>query len=467
MLNKIYKTIHSKYSKFFKFIFFLRYLITIFLISTVLFLVIPNFFSYEKKAILIAKKLFENYNFKIEKFEKIEFQSLPLPRLKFKNVLISFNNSKSQLTIKNFIIYPKLLSIYNYEKFQTSKIYLKDNNITLELSDLKFFIEQIFYQNKKLIFDNLNIKIAEDNRSIITLKKIRFANYGYQKGIITGEIFGKKFKTEIKESNKDIKFKLLNSGISSDINIDTDQRPDSITGFFKSKILNTNLKFNFDYDYKTMKIFNSFFRSKNLSFKNNTLIVFDPYFDIKSTFNIEEINSQIFKNLNFDKLLEFKNFFKKINSRNEINFKSKKFSLNLIDELNLKMEFIYGSINYYKKFSIQENFFECEGSLNILEEYPLLFFDCKINSDDKRKILKVFSINTKEKNKIIEINVKGTLNILNNKINFKNISINDDYTASAEDLRYYKDSFEQIVLDESIMKIFDLRKIKDFILEVS
>ena len=467
MLNNIFKTIYSKYSKFFIFIFFLRYLITIFFISTALFLFIPNFFNYEKKAILIEKNLSKNYNLNIEKFEKIEFQSLPLPRLKFKNVLISFNNPKLQFTIKNLVIYPTLLSIYNYENFQTSKIFLKDNNITLELSDLKFFIKQIFNQNNKLFFDNLNIKIAENNKSIITLKNIRFANYGYQKGLITGEIFGKKFKTEIKERNKDIKFKLLNSGISSDISIDDDQRPDLISGFFKSKILNTNLKFNFDYDYKVMKIYNSFFRSKNLSFKNNTLIVFDPYLDIKSTFNIEEINNQIFKNINFDKLLEFKNFFKKINSRNEINFKSKKFSLNLIDELNLKMEFTYGTINYYKKFSIQENIFQCEGSINILEEYPLLFFDCKINSDDTKKILKVFSINTKEQNKIIEVNIKGSLNILNNKINLKNISINDDYIASEEDLRYYKKSFEQIVLDESILKIFNLRKIKDFILEVS
>mgnify|MGYP001189854869 CR=1 FL=1 len=96
----------------------------------------------------------------------------------------------------------------------------------------------------------------------------------------------------------------------------------------------------------------------------------------------------------------------------------------------------------------------------------LLFFDCKIDSD-KKKILKVFSINTKEKNKIIKINAKGSLNILNNKINFKDISINEDYTATEEDLRYYKESFERIVIDKSILEMFNLRKMKEFILEVS
>ena len=48
---------------------------------------------------------------------------------------------------------------------------------------------------------------------------------------------------------------------------------------FKSKILSTNLKFNFNYDQKSLKIYNSFFRSKNLSFKNNSSITFEPFLD--------------------------------------------------------------------------------------------------------------------------------------------------------------------------------------------
>ena len=43
-----------------------------------------------------------------------------------------------------------------------------------------------------------------------------------------------------------------------------------LSGVFKSKLLNTNLKFNFDYDDKKLKIYNSYFRSKNLSFNNES-----------------------------------------------------------------------------------------------------------------------------------------------------------------------------------------------------
>ena len=38
----------------------------------------------------------------------------------------------------------------------------------------------------------------------------------------------------------------------------------------------------------------------------------------------------------------------------------------------------------------------------------------------------------------------GNINILNNKINFKNITMNQDYEASKEDLNYFKQSFETI-----------------------
>ena len=45
--------------------------------------------------------------------------------------------------------------------------------------------------------------------------------------------------------------------------------------------------------------------------------------------------------------------------KNEIDYKSKKFSNDLIDELNLKFELAYGRINYVKKSLIFGNSFKC------------------------------------------------------------------------------------------------------------
>ena len=94
MINKISKTIHNKFSRFFRFIFFLRYLFGLFLVSIILFLLIPYFFDYEKRSEIFKKYLEENYNFKISKYEKIEFKALPIPKIEYKNVQCTINTLK-------------------------------------------------------------------------------------------------------------------------------------------------------------------------------------------------------------------------------------------------------------------------------------------------------------------------------------------------------------------------------------
>ena len=98
-----------------------------------------------------------------------------------------------------------------------------------------------------------------------------FSNFGYNKNLFKGEIFNKKFKMKISNNLQNINFKLINTGVSADINFDNSLKNNSISGVFKSKILNTNLKFNFNYDNKDINIYNSYFRNKDLSFNNNSL----------------------------------------------------------------------------------------------------------------------------------------------------------------------------------------------------
>ena len=138
MINKFFKLIHNKYSRFLRFIFFLRYLFAIFIISIGLFLTIPNFFNYEKRADIIKKHLSEIYDFKIQNYSKINFHALPLPIIEFRNADINFDNSPLNIKVENLKIYPKLLSIYNYENYQSNKLILKDNNINLQITDFDY-----------------------------------------------------------------------------------------------------------------------------------------------------------------------------------------------------------------------------------------------------------------------------------------------------------------------------------------
>ena len=466
MINKIYKRIHNKYSTLFKFIFFLRYLFGIFFISVVVFLSIPHFFDFKKKDEIIKNYLLESYGLTLNDYEDIKYNSLPKPNLEIQNVSLSIETDSVKMSIKSLNIYPKLFSIYNYENFATNKIVLSENKVLLSDSDFKILISYIYNLKNKLTFKNLDIKISRQNELLLNLGKINFSNYGYNKNIIRGELFDKKFKIFISDNYNKINFKLLKTGISADINFN-EKNKSIISGTLKSKLLKTKLKFDFDYDDNKIKIYNSYFRSRNLSFNNESTIIYRPFFSLSSIFKIEDINKKLLKEIDINKIIISKDFFKKINSRNEIKFKSKKFSGNLIDNLNLNINLAYGRLFYSKKISISENFFTCRGEINLLEEYPILYFDCSIVANDKRKFLKIFSIKYKNKNELLELNVKGNINIFNNKINFINITMNQDHESSKEDLNYFKQSFETILFDKDLLSIFKFEKIKKFILEIS
>ena len=184
MLNKFYKTIHNKYSRFFNFIFFLRYLFIIFFTSLSIFLTIPIFFNYEKKAEIIKFHLLENYNFKVNNYEKIKYNIFPVPNLEIINSQINFKLIDENLIIKKIKIFPGFLNIYNYGNFNSKKIILKDSRIKFQISNFNFFMKQLFIKKNKLYFDNLKVEIINGKIPMFTIDNIKFANYGYKQNFI-------------------------------------------------------------------------------------------------------------------------------------------------------------------------------------------------------------------------------------------------------------------------------------------
>ena len=441
-------------------------MLLIFLISISLFLTIPAFFNYEKKAEAIKLHLLNNYNFEIKNYEEIKYNIFPLPNLEIIGVKMNLKLIKG-LGVEKIKIYPDILSIYNYKNFSSKRINLRKINAEIQTSDLKFLVRELFHKKNKLSFSNLKINIFDEKFPVITLENIKFANFGYKENLIRGRVFGKNFKIKIDDNYKNINFKLLNSGINAEINFDKKQKTNFKLGVFKAKILNTNFKSSFEYDGKNIKIFNAYFRSKDLSFKHNSEIILNPFLDINSNFIIEELNTQILTNPKFIKLFKVKDLLKKINNKSEIKFIPKKFNRNFFEDLYLKINLAYGRMDYSKKLLIANSTIKCNGSINFLEEYPLLFFDCYLKAENKREFLKKFSIKTKSKKETLELKVKGNINVFSKKVNFKNISMNNNYNASKEDLKYFKNSFENILFDKNFSEIFNLKKIKEFIIEIS
>jgi len=78
----------------------------------------------------------------------------------------------------------------------------------------------------------------------------------------------------------------------------------------------------------------------------------------------------------------------------------------------------------------------------------------------------MLSIKNNFKDEKITLKLKGSINILNNKINFDLIKSNDDKPFSEKDIQYLKTVLEKNLIDEGFFKIFSKKKVKDFLTEL-
>ena len=466
MINKIYKTIHNKFSTFFNFKIFFRYIFPIFFVAMVFFLIIPQSFDYKKKEEIIKLYLFENYGLQIKQMGEIEFRSFPFPNLKIKNIKSNLKSERLNLTSKNLIIYPSLFSIYNFRNFNIKKIEIEDIYIKSNFVDLKNLLISIKNLKKKIYLKNLDIRIIDEEKNILDLKKINFSNFGYKKNVIDGEVFKRKFRVKFSDNFRIINFKLINTGVTVSLKILEKNKNSNYVGVFKGKILNSNFKLNFVYNTNLLKIKNLLFREKDLSFDSNGNLILKPFPKIELNTVIKNINLDLIQNLNIKNLLNYKHVIKKFNSKNIINFKSKIFSNYLIDDLNIEFSIAHGRLNISKIFFISDSKFSCKGNTNLLDEFPVFFFNCLMEITSSKNLLKKMKIDLNKKDKNFDLEVKGNLNILNNKINFDYIKINENQKKS-KDLEYYKTIFENVVFDKDFQSIFSFSKIRNFILKIS
>ena len=181
MINKIYKIINNKFSRFFKFIFFLRYLFVIFFVAIVLFVTIPQFFDYKKKQYVIFSNLSNNYGIDIEKMGSIKFKSFPTPHLQIDNLTANYLLNETKLEVEKLLIFPKLISIYNYDNFEVRKIKLLNSIIKTDIKKIDLLSKKIFDIKQKIYFKDSKIKITDSNNIILDLNNVSLSNYGYYK----------------------------------------------------------------------------------------------------------------------------------------------------------------------------------------------------------------------------------------------------------------------------------------------
>ena len=157
----------------------------------------------------------------------------------------------------------------------------------------------------------------------------------------------------------------------------------------------------------------------------------------------------------------------RINSKNIISFESKKIIGNIVDNVELNTDLKYGRLDIIKKIAIKNTDIYCLGFINLIEEYPILNFNCSIKSPNISELFNKIKIDYEGQFDYFDLDFEGNLNILNKKINFNKIKLNEDYIATKDDLKFFKTNFETILLKNNLFNIFNFKKIREFINAIS
>ncbi len=466
MINKINKIVNNKFSSYFKFIFFFRYFLLIFFVAIVLFITTPYFIDFKKKENLININLNQSYGLKLKKVDNISYKALPRPHLNLDNATLNVSQVDVNLEVNNLKIYPKLLSLYNFENYQLRKIKLIGNSFESNFKNISLLIKKIYDLKNKIHLKDLNIIIIDKKDKIVVLKNINYYNYGFSKNKLTGLVFNKKFVIKFKDLLNDIHFKLLNTGISAKLKV-FDKQNSGLSGILQGKILQSKFKLDFKFEEDYLSVNNFFFRDKKLSFDSKGTLTFKPFFKIDLINNIKSIDTEIILNFEIDKLIKLKDLITRINSKNIISFESKKIIGNIVDKVELNTDLKYGRLDIIKKIAIKNTDIYCLGFINLIEEYPILNFNCSIKSPNISELFNKIKIDYEGQFDYFDLDFEGNLNILNKKINFNKIKLNEDYIATKDDLKFFKTNFETILLKNNLFNIFNFKKIREFINAIS
>ena len=426
---------------------------------------IPKFIKYEKKSEIIKEFIKKNYNLDLKNFDNINYNVFPYPNLSIEQATLKVQDETINFKTDQIVIFLKIKNIYDFKNISSSKIYLNGNKVILDIRDIKNLIKFFQKQNNKFRIKKLDVSFEKDNKKIFEVIELNFSNYSFKKNHISGNLFKRKFKVIFKDKNEIIAY-FPNIGIKAIFNLKSKTSEKLVEGSSKINLLKNIVKFEFALNENELEIKNSNFRSKDLKFSFDSLIKYNPFFKLSAAITVKEFKESLINSINLNTILNNKEIFKKFNGDFKINYKNDKFFTGIIDNYVANISLAHGRIIFSKNINILKNKINCKGDSLLIEEFPRLNFLCQITINNKEELLKKFSINQKFQNKLINVDIKGSINLYNKKISIEKINYDSDYAIKEEDMKYYEESFEKYLINEGFFKMFNKNKVSEFILNL-
>ena len=480
MINKFIKLINKK-SRFEKleikisgnnkkhYKLFLIYAVSFLITCFSIYLTIPKLFDYEKREKNIKLLLLNNFN--IEAIDKIDvtYKVFPTPRLRIADVDISYGRDIAKSKVKKMDIILKFSNIYGHSIYQTNKIIISNSVLSVKLKNLKKFYYLIKRLNKKIVINNSVLSLSDSSKNILKIDKFKLENKKLNKIYLEGYFLDKLIKIssfKIKKGDR-VKIKIPKIGANINIEINNKNHNKFYIGNVKASLLLTKIRFDFKKSNE-LKIFNSYIRNDIFRTSFDGIIKTQPSFLFDLNIDADIVNYKKLKELSnkYQKYKSWNNFKinKKINGTLKITLDSIK--LKFLNKLKLNLVFANGKIDIKNAFLYSKNLnMNLNGSIDTHGEFKNFDFVFLIDLINKKNVLKDLNI----KNKSVSINqikIDAILNILSNKIYFNDIWLNKKNKLSSKKKSFYKEKFEQIVINENFLGIVDYKKTKDFFEEI-
>ena len=156
-----------------------------------------------------------------------------------------------------------------------------------------------------------------------------------------------------------------------------------------------------------------------------------------------------------------------INGKFRINYDDSKYRYSYLEKVKIDGKIENSEINIKESLlKFNEGKLEIKGNLKKYEQFKIFNFNLNSNIKDKNELLKKLKIKKHTNNNVVNLSIDGNLNLTSNKINFKKININEDYSAKESDIIFFKKKFENIVISEPVFDVFNFAKITSFLREI-
>jgi|ETN02SMinimDraft_4_1059925.scaffolds.fasta_scaffold39689_2 hypothetical protein len=454
--------------------------IILFVLITSSYFIRPIFFDYKldnKK--IIEKKIKNTFKMDAKIIGDISYKFFPSPRLVVNKIDLNFDNKKGKKTkINKSYILLSPFELKNFKNLKLEKFLISNEKIKIHPEEFKnYFVYFTILKKENMILRNCELSFADGRGGIIVFSNVnldrKFKNDKHQiklNAIFSNSRIKIKFLNHLK-GKKYFKVKIPNTDLSLDIIFNKGSNLKTLSGQLKLNLIKSILLLNFK-DLKGKRDFlisNSFFRGYFINSKINGKILFKDNFSFDLNLAINQIYLRKFLLYYFsqeqNKPPVISAFSKKINGKIKIYNKSSNSFIGKINDSKMlivlengDLRIENGSVNLGKDNNMTFNVSFEEGNAD-----SKLLFSINFLSNDPKKFFKKFEYDFDEVQ--FSLVAKGSIYLKEKKIKFKNIVINNNQKISKKDVLNIEKNFNQHVISDGVLNLFDFFKIKKFIKE--